>query len=226
MKKTVSVILAGMMIFTGCANMNNSQKGAVYGAGGGAAVGAAAGGLIGGNAKGAVIGAFIGTLIGAGTGAAIGNKMDKKAEELAAIENAKVEKVTDVNGLQAIKVTFNSGILFATGKSELSAVSKNELLNFVNKMRDMPDADLSIYGHTDNTGSDAINEKLSAERAQAVATYLQQCGMAAKRMTAQGLSYKEPIASNDTAEGRAQNRRVEIFIYATEAMVQAANQGY
>ncbi|MBQ2069094.1 MAG: OmpA family protein [Bacteroidales bacterium] len=226
MKKTVSLLLAGMMIFSGCANMNNMQKGTAYGAGGGAAVGAAAGGLIGGDGKSAVIGAIIGAAIGAGTGAVIGNKMDKKAEELAAIENAKVEKVTDVNGLQAIKVTFNSGILFATGKSELSAVSKNELLNFVNKMRDMPDADLSIYGHTDNTGSDAINERLSAERAQAVASYLQKCGMAANRMTAQGLSYKEPIASNDTAEGRAQNRRVEIFIYATEAMVQSANRGY
>ena len=198
MKKAVSIILAGMFLLTGCGNLTNLQKGAAYGGGGGAAVGAAAGALIGGDAKSAVIGAIIGTAIGAGTGAVIGNKMDKKAAELAELENAKVETVTDVNGLQAIKVTFNSGILFATGKSDLSAVSKTELLNFVGTMRDMPDADLSIYGHTDNTGSDAINERLSAERALAVASYLQQCGMAASRMSTYGMSYKEPIASNDT----------------------------
>lgn len=222
MKKTVSIILAGMFLVNGCANMTNTQRGTAAGGATGAVVGAAAGGLIGGSGKGALIGALIGGAVGAGTGAVIGKKMDKKAAELAELENAKVETVTDANGLEAIKVTFNSGILFATGKSDLSAVSKTELLNFVNKMKDMPDTDLAIYGHTDNTGSDAINERLSAERALAVADYLKYCGMAAGRMTATGLSYKEPVASNDTAEGRAQNRRVEIYIFANEAMIKSA----
>ena len=186
----------------------------------GAGIGAAIG-----DGKGAAIGAAIGTAVGAGTGAVIGKKMDKKAEELAALQNAQVEQVEDANGLQAIKVTFNSGILFPTNGSTLSQTSKNELSQFATKMSDMQDTDITIYGHTDNTGSDAVNEKLSAQRAESVATYLKSCGIAGSRMTTEGKSYSMPVADNATKEGRAQNRRVEIYISANEDMIKAAEDG-
>ncbi|MBQ9186067.1 MAG: OmpA family protein [Bacteroidales bacterium] len=223
MKKFIAFALCGLIILSGCDVLNNyTKKGAAIGAGGGAAAGAGIGALIGKDGKSAAIGAAIGAIIGAGTGTLIGNKMDKKAEELAALENAKVETIKDANGLTAIKVTFDSGILFATGKSDLNNLSKTQLQNFVSKMKDMPDTDLAVFGHTDNTGSAAVNEKLSVDRAMSVANYLQACGMAASRMTVDGFSYTQPVASNDTAEGRAQNRRVEIYIYANEDMIKAA----
>lgn len=222
MKKIIAISLCGLIILSGCGVMNNTQKDAAIGAGAGAALGAVLGQIIGKDGKSTAIGAAIGTVVGGGTGALIGKKMDKKAEELAALENAKVETITDANGLTAIKVTFDSGILFATGKSDLSNVSKSQLLNFVNQMRDLPDTDFAIYGHTDNTGSAAVNERLSVDRAMSVANYLQSCGIAASRMSVDGLSYTQPVASNDTAEGRAQNRRVEVYIYANENMIRAA----
>ena len=178
-----------------------------------------------GDGKGAAIGAAIGTAVGAGTGAVIGKKMDKKAAELEALENAQVETVQDQNGLQAIKVTFNSGILFPTNGSTLSQTSKNELSQFATKMSDMQDTDITIYGHTDNTGSDAVNERLSNERAQSVATYLKNCGIASSRMTTEGKSYSMPVADNSTKEGRAQNRRVEIYITANKTMIEKAENG-
>jgi len=204
--------------------MSKTGKGTLLGSGAGAVLGAGIGAAIG-NTKGAAIGAAIGTAVGAGAGAVIGKKMDKKAEELEALENAKVETVEDANGLEAIKVTFDSGILFATNKATLSQTSKNELSEFATKMSDMQDTDITIYGHTDNTGSDAVNERLSKQRAESVATYLQNCGIASSRLTTEGKSYSMPVASNETAEGRAQNRRVEIYITANKAMIEAAENG-
>jgi len=205
--------------------MSNLAKDSLIGGGAGAAVGAAVGALIGKDAKGALIGAAIGGAVGGGAGAIIGNKMDKKAAELAALEDAKVEKITDANGLEALKVTFSSGILFQTNKSELSSASKKELSEFATKMSDMKDTDITIYGHTDNTGSAAVNEKLSAERAASVASYLKSCGIAGDRLKTQGLSYNDPVADNSTVEGRALNRRVEIYITADENMIAAAQNG-
>ena len=223
MKKAILSFLCAAMIFSGC-GMSNTGKGALIGTGAGAAVGAGIGAIFG-NGKGAAIGAAVGTAVGASAGAIIGKKMDKKAEELAALQNAQVEQVEDANGLQAIKVTFNSGILFPTNGSSLSADSKKELAQFAQKMSDMVDTDITIYGHTDNTGSDAVNEKLSAQRAESVATYLKSCGIAVSRMTTEGKSYSMPVADNATKEGRAQNRRVEIYISANEDMIKAAEDG-
>lgn len=223
MKKFVLSFLCAAVVFTGC-GMSNTGKGALIGTGAGAAVGAGIGAIFG-SEKGAAIGAAVGTAVGASAGALIGKKMDKKAEELAALENAQVETVEDANGLQAIKVTFNSGILFPTNGSTLSAASKTELKEFASKMADMAETDITIYGHTDNTGSDAVNEKLSAQRAQSVAAYLKSCGIADGRMTTEGKSYSMPVADNATKEGRAQNRRVEIFISANENMIKAAEDG-
>ena len=222
MKKTIAALLCGLMLLTACGTLNNLQRGAGIGAAGGAVAGAALGTILGNGGRSAAIGAAIGAAVGASAGAIIGHKMDKKAEELAALENAKVETLKDANGLEAIKVTFDSGILFATGKSDLGPDSQANLMEFAKKMADLPDTDFAILGHTDNTGSAAVNEKLSAERAQKVASFLVQCGIAAKRMNAEGRSYLEPVADNGTSAGRAKNRRVEIYIYANENMIQEA----
>ena len=224
MKKYLLVFLCGAVIFQGCANMSKTGKGTLIGSGAGAAIGAGIGAAIG-DGKGAAIGAAIGTAVGAGAGAVIGKKMDKKAEELAALENAQIETVEDQNGLQAIKVTFNSGILFPTNGTKLNTTSKEELAEFAAKMQDMTETDITIFGHTDNTGTAQVNERISAQRAASVAEYLQKCGIAASRMSAQGLSYNVPVATNDTPEGRAQNRRVEIYISANENMIKAAEEG-
>ena len=216
MKKVVLSFMCAAMVFSGCGTMSKTGQGTLLGSGAGAIIGA---GIC------AAIGAAIGTAVGAGTGAVIGKKMDKKAAELEALENAKVETVQDQNGLQAIKVTFNSGILFPTNGSTLSQTSKNELSQFATKMSDMQDTDITIYGHTDNTGSDAVNERLSNERAQSVATYLKNCGIASSRMTTEGKSYSMPVADNSTKEGRAQNRRVEIYITANKTMIEKAENG-
>ena len=208
----------------GCGTMSQTAKGTAIGAGSGAALGAILGGVIG-HSKGAAIGAAIGTAVGAGSGALIGKKMQNKAEELAQIENAKVETVTDSNGLEAIKVTFASGILFPTNGISLSDASKGDLSEFASMMSDMQNTDIVIYGHTDNTGTSEVNDRISRQRAEAVQAYLVSRGIAASRMSASGLSYSDPVADNSTAEGRAQNRRVEIYVMANEDMVNAANNG-
>jgi outer membrane protein OmpA-like peptidoglycan-associated protein len=224
MKKYILMFLCGTMIFSGC-GMSNLGKGSLIGSGAGAALGAGIGYLIGKDGKGAAIGAAIGTAVGGGTGAIIGNKMDKKAAELAALEAAQVQTVEDANGLTAIKVTFDSGILFDFNKSTLSAKARQNLDRFAAEMTDLPDTDIAVLGHTDNVGSAEANQKVSDNRANAVSNYLQSKGIAASRITAEGHSFNDPVADNGTAAGRAQNRRVEIFIYANENMIKAAENG-
>ena len=224
MKKSIAILACAMTVLTGCATLNNLAKGSLIGGVGGGAVGAGVGAAIGGD-KGAAIGAAIGTAVGAGAGAIIGNVMDKKAEELAALEAAQVETVADANGLKAIKVTFDSGILFATNKSNLSAEAKSNLKKFADEMKDLTDTDITIYGHTDNTGSAEVNERLSLQRANAVSAELQADGIAKSRITTEGKSFTMPVADNSTAEGRAQNRRVEVFISANQNMIAAAENG-
>lgn len=218
-----SIVLSGC-VFTGCASMSNTGKGAIIGGGGGAALGAGIGALAG-KGKGAAIGAAVGAAVGSGTGALIGRRMDKQKKELEAIEGAKVETVQDVNNLQAIKVTFDNGILFATNKSELSAASRDALTKFANSLKNSPDTDVTIYGHTDNTGTRAVNERVSKERADAVANYLVGQGISRSRIKTEGLAYDQPVADNSTAAGRAQNRRVEVFITANADMIKKAEAG-
>lgn len=213
------------MLLSSCGTMSNLAKGSAIGSGSGAALGAAVGALIGKDGKSAAIGAAIGTAVGASAGAIIGNKMDKKAEELAALEGANVELVKDANDLEAIKVTFDSGILFKTNSSTLNDVSKKSLSEFARQMVDLPETDITIYGHTDNTGTSEVNERLSKQRADAVASYLNSCNIAKERMTSEGKSFTMPVADNSTAEGRAQNRRVEIYITANPTMVKQAEEG-
>lgn len=221
MKKFTTIFLCGAILLSSC-GMSNLGKGSLIGSGAGAAIGAGVGYLISKDGKGAAIGAAIGTAVGGGTGAIIGNQMDKKAKELEALENAQIETITDVNGLTAIKVTFPSGILFDFNKSSLSKEAKEELGIFAKEIADMPDTDLTIWGHTDNVGTAEANQSVSEKRANAVAKFFKGKGIKEERLHVEGHSFNEPIASNDTDEGRAKNRRVEVYITANEAMIEAA----
>ena len=223
----VAILAAGMLRGEcGCSSMTQTGKGALIGGGGGAAVGAGLGALIGGG-KGAGIGSAIGAAVGAGAGALIGNKMDKQQKELQQElgQQATVEKTTDQNGLQAIKVTFEGGILFPTGKYSLNPQAQADLTRFAASLRQNPDTNVQIYGFTDNTGSFAVNQKLAGERADAVLSYLANSGVTPSRLSAQGIPMADYVASNDTAAGRAQNRRVEIYITANKDMIAKAEAG-
>ena len=222
--KSIAFLLSGLMLLSGCSATKNSTKGGLIGGAGGALIGAGIGALTG-KSNGAAIGAAIGGTVGAGTGVIIGKKMDKQKAELEKIEGAQVETITDANNLQAIKMTFDSGILFTSGKSDLNASSKASLLKFANSLKETPETDVTIYGHTDNTGSREVNVKLSNDRAVSVSNFLAANGILRSRMTTAGKAYDEPVADNSTAEGRSKNRRVEIFITANKQMIDQAEQG-
>jgi len=217
--KVVILALCAGIVMAGC---NNLGKGTAIGAVGGAALGAIVGKIAGNTA----VGAAVGATVGAGTGALIGRHMDKVKAQAQAVQNAQVESVTDANGLQAVKVTFDSGILFATNKSDLNASAKSSLTKFANVLKQNTDCDVAIFGHTDNTGSDAINNPLSVKRAQAVQNFLLGQGVSGSQIrTVDGQGSTNPVADNSTAEGRKQNRRVEVYMYASQAMINAAEAG-
>lgn len=220
--KSLCVVLSAAMLMTGCATWNNTAKGGVIGAAGGAALGALIGKLAGNTA----VGAAIGTAVGTGAGVLIGKRMDKAAAAAAEIENAQVETVKDANDLTAVKVTFNSGLMFDTNKYDLKMNAKSDLQEFAQVLIEFADADVAIFGHTDSTGSDRINDPLSVNRANSVANYLLASGVSPTQIkSVVGKGSKEPIADNGTVEGRAENRRVEVYLYASEAMIKAANNG-
>ncbi len=219
------LLLSASLVFTGCDSLNNTAKGSIIGTGAGAAVGAGIGGLIGKDGKSAAVGAAIGGVVGATAGAIIGKKMDKAAAEAAAVENAKVETIEDVNGLKAVKVTFESGILFDFNKTALKTDAKAALTKFAKVLVENPTMDIAVYGHTDNVGTLAANQKVSLGRANTVADYLVAQGATRTQMkVVEGRDYSMPVATNETAEGRAQNRRVEVYMYASEKMIQDAQK--
>lgn len=214
------ILLSVAILFSGC-GASNTVKGGGIGAGAGGALGAGIGAIIGGG-KGAAWGAGIGAVVGGSAGAIIGNKMDKQKKELEQINGAQVESINDG---QAIKVTFESGILFATNSSTLNSASQSALSSFATSLINNPDTDVSIYGHTDNTGNDNINNPLSEKRAQSVYSFLVSKGVSGNRMTSQGFGSTQPVADNSTTAGRAQNRRVEVYIVPNQKMIQDAQQG-
>ena len=231
--KTICVALCAALVLVGC-NMNNTAKGTAIGAGGGAALGA-------------IVGAAVGTAVGAGAGAIIGHKMDKAKKEAEAIQNAQVEEVKDANGLDAVKVTFASGILFATGKNDLSNEAKSSLQQLAGVLKGNSDCDVAIQGYTDNQGwknstaeqSAQKNQALSLDRATAVSSYLLALSVPATAVSSyllalsvpatqiksvEGFGESNPVASNATKDGQAQNRRVEVYMYASQKMIQEAEQ--
>ena len=205
-----------------CSCSTKTGTGALIGTGAGAALGAIIGKIAGNTA----VGAAIGGAVGAGTGAIIGKHMDKVAAEAAKIESAKVEEVTDANGLKAVKATFDSGLLFASSKAVLSAASKNDLAKFATMLKNNSGCQVDVYGHTDSTGNEDINQPLSNQRAQSVVNYLVSCGVPRSQFAnVVGKSSSQPVADNSTAAGRQANRRVELYLYASKAMIEAANNG-
>ena len=232
--KFCALFLGASMLLNGCSgSMSNTGKGSLIGAGSGTALGTLVGTLAANNkGKGAAIGAAVGMAVGTGVGAIVGSRMDKAKAAAEQVENAQVETVTDVNGLQAVKVTFDSGILFDTSSSSLSSNATSSLARFASTVLNTnTDMNVDIMGYTDNTGwknstaaeSVQKNLNLSQERANSVANFLKQCGVASSQISSvEGLGESNPVADNSTETGRAQNRRVEIYLTASQAMIEAA----
>ncbi len=202
------------------AGMSKTLKGGIIGGLGGAAGGAILGRVIGGKsgtAKGAILGAAVG---GAG-GALIGRRMDKQAAELRRdLDGATVERVGE-----GIKITFASGILFGSNSSSLTPAAAGNIDELATTLQKYADTNITIDGHTDSSGSDAINKPLSQRRAQAVANELTAKGVETSRITATGYGSSQPVGDNATAAGKAANRRVEVAIFANEKMQKAAKRG-
>ena len=216
------MMTAGLCVLAVCSCSTKTGTGALIGTGAGAALGAIIGKIAGNTA----VGAAIGGAVGAGTGAIIGKHMDKVAAEAAKIESAKVEEVTDANGLKAVKATFDSGLFFASSKAVLSTASKNDLAKFATMLKNNSGCQVDVYGHTDSTGNEGINQPLSNQRAQSVVDYLVSCGVPRSQFAnVVGKSSSQPVADNSTAAGRQANRRVELYLYASKAMIEAANNG-
>ncbi len=218
MKKLTAILLVISISFAlyGCSGWSRSQKGAAAGAAAGGAVGAAIGHQHGNTALGAILGAAI----GGAAGAYIGNYMDKQAEEIERdIEGAKVERVGE-----GIKITFDSGILFAVDKSDLQAEAQENLTNLAVILNKYEDTDILIEGHTDSTGPEDYNLDLSDRRAKSVANHLSMDQVSAARFTIMGYGEVQPVEDNATTGGRQANRRVEIAIMANDELKEAAEE--
>lgn len=209
-----SLILCFLVFSWSCASWSKTKKGAAIGAGAGAVVG----GLIGKAAGSTIVGAILGAAVGGAAGAYIGRYMDKQAEEMRKdLEGAKVERIGE-----GIKITFDSGLLFDVDKSMLRDTSKANLIDLARILNKYPDTNILMEGHTDSTGSDDYNLTLSKERAEAVAFFLAENEVSSSRFSIKGYGEAQPIATNNTAEGRQQNRRVDVAIMANEKLKKAA----
>ncbi|MCJ7932707.1 MAG: OmpA family protein [Chryseobacterium sp.] len=219
-----ALFLSSALLLTSCEavqNSNHQQRGTAVGAASGAVLGGILGNNVGKGGNGA-IGAVLGGIIGGVAGNVIGNKMDKQAKDIKeTLPGAQVERVGD-----GIKVTMNESIVnFAFDSSNLTSVAQANLDKLADVLANNPDTNINIYGHTDSKGADAYNLKLSQRRADAVKAYLSGKGIASGRMFTKGEGEAMPVASNDTEEGRAKNRRVEFAITANEKMINDAKQG-
>lgn len=203
-------LIAGM----NCASMSRKEKGAAIGG----ATGAVVGGVIGKAAGSTVIGAILGAAVGGAAGLYIGSYMDKQAAEMERdLEGARIERVGE-----GIKITFDSGILFDVDKATLKAASEENLANLAEILQKYEDTDILLEGHTDSTGTEEHNLTLSKQRAQSVSNYLAQLGVNPTRFTTMGYGESQPIATNDTAEGKQLNRRVDLAIMANDKLKKAA----
>ncbi|WP_405566128.1 OmpA family protein [Polaribacter sp. Asnod6-C07] len=227
MKKTIIYSLAVLVIaastLTSCEatkNANNTQKGAGIGVAAGAILGAVIGNNVG-NKKNSELGAVLGGVIGGVAGGVIGNKMDKQAREIQeAIPGAEVERVGE-----GIMLTLGeNAIRFDTNKSTLTATAKANLDKLVPVLNNYENTNIVIYGYTDSTGRAEYNQMLSEKRANSVKDYLGAKGVDSARFETKGLGINDPIATNETAEGRSKNRRVEFAIVANEEMIKEAQQ--
>ena len=219
-----ALFISSALMLTSCEsiqNANNTQKGAAIGTASGAVIGGILGNNIG-KGKNAALGAVLGGIVGGVAGGVIGNKMDKQAKDIKeALPGAQVERVNE-----GIKITLSENTVnFDFNSAALTTVSKSNLDKLAGVMVQYPDTNINVYGHTDSKGTAQVNQKISENRANSVKNYLISKGIASSRMITMGRGFSEPIASNDTDAGRAQNRRVEFAITANEEMIKDAQQG-
>ena len=221
MKKIRGIILiavfASLALFTYSCGTSNAVKSGVIGGVGGAVVG----GIVGHELGNTALGAIIGAAVGGTAGVLIGNHMDKQAEE---IEN-EVEGVTVERVGEGIALKFDSGLLFEFDSSTLQPNAKTNIYKLADILKKYPDSNILIAGHTDSDGAEEYNQSLSERRAQAVSDYTKLQGVNPSRLSIIGLGENEPIATNETVEGKQLNRRVEIAIFANEDLKAAAERG-
>ena len=212
----VVVAFSTSFIFSGCGTSNAVKGGVIGGVGGGVV-----GGVIGDQLGNTALGAIIGAAVGGTAGVLIGNHMDKQAEEMAKdIEGAQIERIGE-----GIKITFDSGILFGYDSSTLQPDAKTNISKLAVILKKYPDTNILVTGHTDSDGAEEYNQTLSEQRAKAVSDYSMYQGINSSRLSVIGLGENEPIASNETVEGKKLNRRVEIAIFANEDLKAAAERG-
>ena len=216
--------ITSTMMLTSCEsvkNANNQQKGTVIGTAAGAVIGGVLGNNLG-KGKNAPAGAVLGGIVGGVAGNVIGRNMDKQAKEIKdTLPGAEVERVGE-----GIKVTMKENMVnFGFDSSDLTSAAKANLDKLAQVLKNNMDTNINIYGHTDSKGTDAYNLSLSERRAAAVKNYLVSQGVSSSRMFTMGVGEKEPVASNDTDAGRAENRRVEFAITANQEMINDANSG-
>lgn len=210
-------VATSAFLLSGCStiqNASNTTKGTAIGTAAGGTVGA----LIGGKAGNTAIGAIAGAVIGGGAGALIGKKMDNQAKE---IENT-VAGAEVIKADEGIIVKFDEGILFDFNKTDLKQAARTNVAKLVETLNKEPDTEVLIIGHTDNVGSLDVNQRISLARANSVKNYAVSQGLQGARVKTEGKNFSEPISSNDTEAGRAENRRVEIVIVAGDKMIQDA----
>jgi outer membrane protein OmpA-like peptidoglycan-associated protein len=208
--KPLIALLAGTLAISGCASMSESQQTTATGAGLGAATGAIIGAIAGGG-KGAAIGAAAGTAVGAAGGYVWSKRMEKQRQQMeAATEGTGVSVVQTADN--RLKIQIPSDISFDTGKATIKPELQPVLDRFATTLIENPVTNVHIIGHTDSTGSDAVNNPLSVRRAMSARDYLAARGIAATRVSVDGRGSREPSADNNTDAGRARNRRIEIFV--------------
>jgi outer membrane protein OmpA-like peptidoglycan-associated protein len=220
MKKMKTILLISTLALSifiyGCSASNAVKGGAIGGVSGGVV-----GGVIGNQLGNTVLGAIIGAAVGGTAGVLIGSYMDRQAEEMQNdIAGAKIERVGE-----GIKITFDSGILFATNSSVLQSQAKININKLAVILDKYPDTNILVTGHTDFDGTEEYNQTLSEKRAKSVSDYTKAQGVNSSRLSIIGLGETEPVASNETDEGKSLNRRVEIAIFANEDLKDAAEKG-
>ena len=218
-KQLVTILLvaaiAAMPVINGCGASKTVKGGAI-----GAAAGGVIGGIIGSKAGNTAVGAIIGAAIGGTAGALIGNYMDRQAEEMQRdIAGAKIERIGE-----GIKITFDSGILFATNSADLQPAAKENIGKLATILNKYDDTNILVEGHTDSTGSVEYNQSLSERRAESVANYAKSMNVKGDRFTTVGYGENQPVMSNSTSDGRQANRRVEIAIFANDDLKEAAEK--
>ena len=221
-KNSIALVMAFMVIISGFSScnsfkkLNKEQRGAIIGAGAGGALGAVIG------KKNPALYAIAGSVVGGVAGAVIGKYMDKQAEKL----KKDLDVLADVERVgEGIKITMKSGVLFDFNSSKVNASVNDNLMKFAETLKQYPDTEILVAGHTDNVGTAQYNMTLSQQRANAVANVLKANSVSRNRLTILGYGEKTPVADNTAESGREQNRRVEFAIVANDKLKKQANKG-